>query len=233
MACSIFTCDMDIFIISYYLNIYIYIYTYCQHFAKQPNPTLACIFMNESSLLARKLITVRNLLAMSLYYNSENKLSSPKRAWKRLLSTLQLPKVLNRRLARSNTFPRPQNVYNKCHHCQHQQQQQMITRKRVDHQGIERSVGRKAFAPNDDQSSSDYKANNLMITRRVADAENVVEEDDDVVVGCTSMESAFVALRLHEVDAKAEEFIRRNKEAWRLERQKSVEEFFAMLARGS
>lgn len=191
--------------------------------------------MNESSLLARKLITVRNLLAMSLYYNSENKLSSPKRAWKRLLSTLQLPKVLNRRLARSNTFPRRQNVYNKYHHYQHQhqQQQQMITRKRVDHQDIERSVGRKVFAPNDDQSSSDYKANNLMITRRVADAENVVEEDDDVVVGCTSMESAFVALRLHEVDAKADEFIRRNKEAWRLERQKSVEEFFAMLARGS
>lgn len=229
MACSIFTCDMDIFIISYYLNIY----AYCQHFAIQPNPTLACIFMNESSLLARKLITVRNLLAMSLYYNSENKLSSPKRAWKRLLSRLQLPKVLDRRVARSNTFPRRQNVYNKYHHYQHQQQQQMITRKRVDHQDIERSVGRKVFAPNDDQSSSDYKANNLMITRRVADAENVVEEDDDVVVGCTSMESAFVALRLHEVDAKAEEFIRRNKEAWRLERQKSVEEFFAMLARGS
>lgn len=175
-------------------------------------------------------MTIRNLLAMSLYHNSENKLSSPKKAWKRLLSTLQLPKVLNRRLARSNTFPRRLNVSHKYHH--YQQQQQMITRKSVDHQDIERRVGRKVPVPNDDQTSSDYKANNLMIRRCVADAENV-EEDDEVAVGCTSMDSAFMTLRLHGVDAKAEEFIRRNKQAWRLERQKSVEEFFAMLARGS
>ncbi|KAK8515646.1 hypothetical protein V6N13_139383 [Hibiscus sabdariffa] len=37
----------------------------------------------------------------------------------------------------------------------------------------------------------------------------------------------------NEIDTKAEEFINRLKQAWRLEKQKSDEEYFAMLARGA
>ncbi|KAK8545077.1 hypothetical protein V6N12_025929 [Hibiscus sabdariffa] len=37
----------------------------------------------------------------------------------------------------------------------------------------------------------------------------------------------------NEIDTKAEEFINRLKQDWRLEKQKSDEEYFAMLARGA
>ncbi|KAI9186894.1 hypothetical protein LWI28_025955 [Acer negundo] len=42
-----------------------------------------------------------------------------------------------------------------------------------------------------------------------------------------------VVVQMDEVDAKAEEFIKKFKQVLRLEKQKSVEEYYAMLARGT
>lgn len=54
------------------------------------------------------------------------------------------------------------------------------------------------------------------------------DEGDKVVFSVESTQS--VSLQLQGVDAEAEKFIRRTKEAWMIEKQKSVEEFFEMLA---
>lgn len=57
-------------------------------------------------------------------------------------------------------------------------------------------------------------------------------DDDDDGHGHDDGKDGVMSSQLCGVDAKAEEFIRRSKEIWRLERQKSVEEYNQMLARG-
>lgn len=68
------------------------------------------------------------------------------------------------------------------------------------------------------------------------------EEDDEMESESGAIVSAgcgdygyitFSKAQLLEVDAKAEEFINQRKQAWRLEKQKSEEEYWLMLARGT
>ena len=65
-----------------------------------------------------------------------------------------------------------------------------------------------------------------MIERRVDDHHDSDDGDD-------GDSDHAVLVQMDEVDAKAEEFIQKFKQVLRLEKQKSVEEYYAMLARGT
>ncbi|KAJ4725167.1 DUF761 domain protein [Melia azedarach] len=194
-------------------------------------------------------------------YTAEKKLSNPKKAWKRLVSSFQsklvhfnksnhalTSRTNHNRLSRWNTaFSRHPNIYHHHHYHYHRHyhsnEKQVRPQKIVPSvklcieaavsvddihlcQDIETRVEREVSAP-----SMDDKV--LTTTVATLSAEQQTEKNVEEVDQLTSIESAFMALRLHGVDEKAEEFIQRNKEAWRIERQKSAEEYFAMLARGA
>ncbi|KAK0602192.1 hypothetical protein LWI29_031218 [Acer saccharum] len=65
-----------------------------------------------------------------------------------------------------------------------------------------------------------------MIERRIDDHQDLDDGDD-------GDGDHAVVMQMDEVDAKAEEFIKKFKQVLRLEKQKSVEEYYAKLARGT
>ncbi|KAK3199822.1 hypothetical protein Dsin_023237 [Dipteronia sinensis] len=69
-----------------------------------------------------------------------------------------------------------------------------------------------------------------MIERRVDDHHDL---DGDGDSGGDGDDDRAVVAQMDEVDAKAEEFIKKFKQVLMLEKQKSVEEYYAMLARGT
>ncbi|XVF76063.1 hypothetical protein PTKIN_Ptkin13bG0236300 [Pterospermum kingtungense] len=63
-----------------------------------------------------------------------------------------------------------------------------------------------------------------------------MESGSGAIVSAVSGDSGYITfskLQLLGVDAKAEEFINQRKEAWRLEKQESDEEYWQMLSRGT
>ncbi|KAL5804038.1 hypothetical protein ACOSQ3_030838 [Xanthoceras sorbifolium] len=162
---------------------------------------------------------------MSPLITMRKKLPNPKKACKRLISLLHSKLRFFYHTRRSNLVTHHHH-YRYCFHDRPPQKQQAAGQNSVyvsylftepvqveEHQ----YVCNKEFMMERSDDDDDYHQD------RDLDGDDRNDDDDDDGVG----------MQMHEVDAKAEDFIEKFKQFLRLESQKSVEEYYAMLARGT
>ncbi|GLT89205.1 hypothetical protein SLE2022_071990 [Rubroshorea leprosula] len=142
----------------------------------------------------------------------EKKFSRPKKVLKHLASKLQSKLLyLQKSIKPSNTKTISKSI---------SRDQRTLAPVYNHHAMIDRAI-LPVRVDSDDSSSHDHQ-------KHYSGIENECVEDD-------SDNDSFdrKSLQLYGVDARAEEYISRGKEFWRLEKQKSVEEFWDRLARST
>ena len=148
---------------------------------------------------------------MSSLFTTEKKFSNPKKACKNLISLLHSKLLYCFHPTRRNN----QVAHRHYHHHDHNHHHQYHFHSRP---------LRKQHAEVLEENHVCSKRS--MIERRVDDHHDSDDGDD-------GDSDHAVLVQMDEVDAKAEEFIKKFKQVLRLEKQKSVEEYYAMLARGT
>ncbi|KAK0601834.1 hypothetical protein LWI29_027838 [Acer saccharum] len=149
---------------------------------------------------------------MSSLITTEKKFSNPKKACKNLISLLHSKFLYCFHPTRRNNPVAHRHRFCRYHHRDHNHHHQYYFHSRPP---------RKQHAEVLEENHVCSKGS--MIERRVDDHHDSEDGDGDHAV----------VVQMDEVDAKAEEFIKKFNQVLRLEKQKSVEEYYAMLARGT
>ncbi|KAK0601158.1 hypothetical protein LWI29_021761 [Acer saccharum] len=146
---------------------------------------------------------------------TEKNFSNPKKACKNLISLLHSKLLYCFHPTRQNNPVAHRHSYRCYHHRDHNHHYQYYF-----HSRPQRKQHTEVLEENHVCSKGS------MIERRVDDHHDSDDGDD-------GDGDHAVVVQMDEVDAKAEEFIKKFKQVLSLEKQKSVEEYYAMLARGT